>query len=148
MNRQGLPYFRPWNFGLKVHAARVVGPFPLLVSGMQAGILQWMDLPEEWGQGGRGLGRRYAAVTGSNAARNLFAFALDASLKQDSRYFRSDQKAAAARSAGRFSRAHGPRPEHGGTLAARLRLWGGLPGGRLAAALARRPKNMRCCEGP
>jgi hypothetical protein len=82
---------------LKVHAARVVGPFPLLVSGMQAGVLQGLDIPDEWGQGSRGLGRRYAAVTGSNAVRNMFAFALKASLKQDPRYFRSDQTAKTAR---------------------------------------------------
>ncbi len=82
---------------LKVHAARVVGPFPLLVSGAQAGVLQGMDIPEEWGQGGRAFGKRYGAVMGYGAVRNLFAFALDASLKQDPRYFRSDQTAAAAR---------------------------------------------------
>jgi len=82
---------------LKVHAARVVGPFPLLVSGMQAGVLQGMDIPEEWGQGSHAFGRRYAAVIGYGAARNVFAFALDASLKQDPRYFRSDQTAPAAR---------------------------------------------------
>jgi hypothetical protein len=82
---------------LRVHAARVVGPFPLLVSGMQAGVLQGMDIPEEWGQGGRAFGRRYAAVMGYGAVRNLFAFALDASLRQDPRYFRSSQTAPAAR---------------------------------------------------
>ena len=82
---------------LKVHGARVVGPFPLLVSGVQAGVLQGMHIPEEWGQGGRGFGKRYGAVMGYGAARNLFAFALDASLKQDPRYFRSEKTAAAAR---------------------------------------------------
>src|SRR5690349_13147899 len=41
-----------------------VGPFRLAWTGVSAGIEQWRDHPEEWGQGMKGYGKRYASSFG------------------------------------------------------------------------------------
>src|SRR5689334_16054698 len=43
------------------------GPLRLGWSAASAGIGQWRDSPEEWGQGAQGFGKRYASSFGSNA---------------------------------------------------------------------------------
>jgi hypothetical protein len=48
-----------------------------------------MDTPREWGQGGAAYGKRVASASGATAIRDVFAFALDASLREDPRYRRS-----------------------------------------------------------
>ena len=60
-----------------------------LGSGAGAAIEQWRLDPPEWGGGAAGFGRRYASVHGYLAAREAFAFALGAALREDPRYPRS-----------------------------------------------------------
>jgi hypothetical protein len=48
-----------------------------------------MDTPREWGQGGAAYGKRLASAAGATAIRNVFAFALDSTLREDPRYRRS-----------------------------------------------------------
>ena len=48
-----------------------------------------MDTPREWGQGGAAYGKRVASAAGATAIRNVFAFALDSTLREDPRYHRS-----------------------------------------------------------
>src|SRR5690349_6028698 len=44
-----------------------VGPFRLAWTAASAGIAQWQDHPEEWEQGMKGYGKRYASSFGQNA---------------------------------------------------------------------------------
>ena len=54
-----------------------------------AGVLHWMSIPAEWGQGSGAYGQRVASALGASAIRNVFAFALDAPLREDPRFRRS-----------------------------------------------------------
>jgi len=54
-----------------------------------AGVLHAMDVPAEWGQGSTRYGKRVASAAGATALRNIFAFALEAPLREDPRYLRS-----------------------------------------------------------
>ena len=74
---------------LRFHAENVYSPLPMAASAAQAGFLQGIDRPEEWGQGSGSYGKRVASAVGSSAIRGALAFGLDASLHQDPRYFRS-----------------------------------------------------------
>ncbi len=71
---------------LSFHAGEIVNPGAFLRSAASAGIQQWRDQPPEWEQGGVGYGRRYAWAYGFNAVRNMVAFGLDTTFKQDPRY--------------------------------------------------------------
>src|SRR4051812_41140224 len=50
-------------------AIATVGPVPLLGEAAGAGISQWMNSPEEWGQGWNAFGKRYASNLAYNAVR-------------------------------------------------------------------------------
>jgi hypothetical protein len=54
-----------------------------------AGVLHAIDTPREWGQGAEPYGKRVASAAGATAIRNVFSFALDSSLREDPRYWRS-----------------------------------------------------------
>ena len=74
---------------LGLHVERVSSPLAMAGLGASAGIMQWTGSPEEWGQGARGYGRRFASTAGTSAIRETLAFGLDSTLHQDPRYFRS-----------------------------------------------------------
>lgn len=74
---------------LLIHAQWTVWPDSLLLSAAYAGWRQWRNDPAEWGQGAAGYGRRFASNLGYSAVRNAVGFALDSSLREDPRYFRS-----------------------------------------------------------
>src|SRR4051812_17376609 len=74
---------------LALHIKRMTAPASLVASAASAGISQLEDHPEEWGQGAAGYGRRYASSVGFRGARNLIAFGIDSTLRQDPRYFQS-----------------------------------------------------------
>jgi hypothetical protein len=57
---------------------------------VNAGFLQMIDSPSEWGQGASGYGRRVGSSVASSGIRSVLAFGLDSTLHQDPRYFRSD----------------------------------------------------------
>src|SRR5262245_64347366 len=67
---------------------RVIAPSSLAKSAFTAGIDQWRDSPQEWGQGIDGYVRRYASKTGTRAVENGIGFLKAAALYQAPRYFR------------------------------------------------------------
>ena len=54
-----------------------VGPFRLAWTAASAGIHQWDDHPEEWGQGMKGYGKRYASSFGQNAIQQTVTYGFD-----------------------------------------------------------------------
>ena len=66
-----------------------VGPFRLARTGVSAGIDQWKDSPEEWGQGMKGYGKRYASGLGRNAIQQTITYGLDETLNLDTGFQRS-----------------------------------------------------------
>ena len=69
-----------------------VGPVTLVNVGLVAGINQWRDNPEEWGQGMSGYGKRYASTFGRNSIQQTVIYGLDSTLGLDTRFRRSDRK--------------------------------------------------------
>lgn len=68
-----------------------VGPFRLGWSATSAGLNQWRDSPEEWGQGMKGFGRRYASSLGSNAIHQTVTYGLDTALNLDTGFQKSNR---------------------------------------------------------
>jgi hypothetical protein len=74
---------------LRFHWSQTASPAFVVETAAYAGVLHAMDVPLEWGQGGSAYGERVASAAGATAIRNVFAFALDSTLKEDPRYRRS-----------------------------------------------------------
>jgi len=69
-----------------------VGPFRLAWSAGAAGIDQWRDHPEEWGQGMKGFGRRYASNLGQNAIQQTVTYGLDEAFGLDTGFRKSTRE--------------------------------------------------------
>ena len=69
-----------------------VGPFRLARTAVSAGLGQWNNSPEEWGQGAEGFGKRYASSFGSNAIHQTVTYGLDEALHLDSGFERSKRE--------------------------------------------------------
>jgi hypothetical protein len=74
------------------YVSNTVGPFRLVRTGVTAGIDQWRDKPEEWGQGLKGYGKRYASALGRNAIQQTVTYGLDEALNLDSGFQRSGRE--------------------------------------------------------
>lgn len=74
-----------------------VGPFRLVWSGAAAGIEQWNDSPEEWGQGMKGYGKRYASSLGQNAIQQTVTYGLDEAFGLDTGFEKSKRDGFGAR---------------------------------------------------
>ena len=74
-----------------------VGPLSLTRSAVSAGIDQWSDSPEEWGQGMKGYGRRYASRFGRNLVQQSVTYGLDEAFGLDSEFKRSTDEGFGAR---------------------------------------------------
>ncbi|HKG59262.1 MAG TPA: hypothetical protein VKB05_05735 [Pyrinomonadaceae bacterium] len=74
-----------------------VGPFRLAWSAGAAGIDQWRDHPEEWGQGMKGFGRRYASNLGQNAIQQTVTYGLDEAFGLDTGFKKSTREGFGAR---------------------------------------------------
>jgi hypothetical protein len=74
---------------LRFHAEQTASPGFVVQMAAYAGVLHWMDTPREWGQGSAAYGKRVVSAAGATAIRNVFAFALDSTLREDPRYGRS-----------------------------------------------------------
>lgn len=61
-------------------------------TGVSAGIDQWNDNPEEWGQGMKGYGKRYASGLGRNAIQQTITYGLDEALNLDTGFRRSTRE--------------------------------------------------------
>ena len=73
----------------KRYLKSTAGPFALVRTGVAAGINQWNDSPEEWGQGMKGYGKRYASGFGRNAIQQTVTYGLDEALHLDTGFQRS-----------------------------------------------------------
>ena len=69
-----------------------VGPLRLVRTGVSAGFNQWTDSPEEWGQGMKGYGKRYASGLGRNAIQQTVTYGLDEALHLDTGFQRSKRE--------------------------------------------------------
>ena len=74
-----------------------VGPFRLAWTATAAGIAQWKDHPEEWGQGMKGYGRRYASSFGQNAIQQTVTYGLDEAFGLDTGFQKSRREGFGAR---------------------------------------------------
>ena len=74
-----------------------VGPVPLLGEAAGAGIEQWMNTPQDWGQGWGAFGQRYWSNLAYNGIRQTITYGGSLALGEDSRYFASGRTGAWAR---------------------------------------------------
>ena len=74
-----------------------VGPFRLAWTAASAGIHQWSDSPEEWGQGMKGYGKRYASSFGQNAMQQTVTYGLDEAFGLDTGFRKSTREGFGAR---------------------------------------------------
>ena len=64
-----------------------VGPVPLIGEAVGAGLSQWMNSPEEWGQGWHAYGKRYLSNLAYNGIRQTVTYSGSLVLGEDTRYF-------------------------------------------------------------
>jgi hypothetical protein len=76
----------------KRYVSSTVGPTRLAWSAASAGINQWRDHPEEWGQGTKGYGKRYASSLGQNAIHQTVTYGLDSAMGLDTGFQRSKRQ--------------------------------------------------------
>ena len=76
----------------KIHARRTTSPTGFLRSAVTAGWDQWQNDPMEWGQGMAGYSRRFGHKVSYRAVKNGLGLSLDVTLRQDPRYFRSEEQ--------------------------------------------------------
>ena len=69
-----------------------VGPFSLLRTATTSAIDQWDDSPEEWEQGSKGYGKRFASNFGKNVIRQTTQYGLSESLRLDTGFEKSKRK--------------------------------------------------------
>ncbi|HXQ71063.1 MAG TPA: hypothetical protein VN844_11275 [Pyrinomonadaceae bacterium] len=81
----------------KRYLKSTVGPFSLVRTGVSAGLNQWHDSPEEWGQGMKGYGKRYASGLGRNAIQQTVTYGLDEAFHLDTGFQRSKREGFGAR---------------------------------------------------
>jgi len=74
-----------------------VGPMRLTRTAVAAGLNQWRDTPEEWGQGMKGYGRRYASSFGRNLVQQSVTYGLDEAFGLDTEFHRSSREGFGAR---------------------------------------------------
>jgi hypothetical protein len=77
------------NGKLRFHTEAIFGPWSLAGSAAYAGLLQEADAPTEWGQGADAYGKRFVSTVGGVAIYGVLGFALDSTLHEDPRYYRS-----------------------------------------------------------
>ena len=76
----------------KRYVSSTVGPTRLAWSAASAGINQWRDHPEEWEQGMKGYGKRYASSLGQNAIQQTTTYGLDMAIGLDTGFRRSKRQ--------------------------------------------------------
>ena len=74
-----------------VFGKRIISPSSFAKSAFMAGINQWQNTPEEWGQGMEGYGKRLGHKVANRTVENSIGFLVAAPLHQDPRYFRSGE---------------------------------------------------------
>jgi hypothetical protein len=69
-----------------------VGPFSLVRTATASAIDQWDDSPEEWEQGTKGYGKRFASNFGKNVIRQTTQYGLSEALRLDTGFEKSKRK--------------------------------------------------------
>jgi len=60
----------------KKYVKNTLGPEGVLGAALDAAISQWRDAPEEWGQGAKGYGQRWASAYGQSAISDTTKYAV------------------------------------------------------------------------
>lgn len=110
-----------------------VGPFRLARTAVSAGLNQWRDTPEEWGQGMKGYGRRFASSFGRNVVQQTVTYGLDEALGLDSDFQRSNREGFGARMKHALLETVTSRTKTGKRVLSAPRLAGVYTGGVVAA---------------
>lgn len=76
----------------QIYLKTMINPFGYIKAGLSAGIDQWSDNPEEWGQGASAYGKRYANILGQYSIQRTVTFGLSSVLHEDNRYFNSGKR--------------------------------------------------------
>jgi hypothetical protein len=76
----------------KRYLKNTIGPFRLARTAVSAGLDQWSDSPEEWGQGMKGYGKRFASGLGRSAIQQSVQYGLDEALHLDTGFRRSKRE--------------------------------------------------------
>jgi hypothetical protein len=71
---------------VKRRALRLIEPVTLVSSAFGAGIDQWRNVPQPWGQGWDAYAKRFASSEGNTAAHNTIALGFDLAMHLDPRY--------------------------------------------------------------
>jgi len=66
-----------------------VGPVPILAEAAGAGIGQWENSPEEWGQGWGAYGKRFGSNLAYNGVRETITYGTSILFREDNRYYAS-----------------------------------------------------------
>jgi hypothetical protein len=103
---------------------RTLGPMALANRGVMAGLNQWQNKPEEWGQGWDAYARRYGYRMTRLAARNSIILGLDLVMRTDQRFDRCDCQGFWPRTAHAFRRVVVARTDFGGETVNAARIAG------------------------
>jgi hypothetical protein len=76
----------------KRYVNSTIGPLRLARTAASAGIQQWRDSPEEWGQGARGYSKRFASGLAQNAIHQTVEYGLDEAMDVDTGFQRSKRE--------------------------------------------------------
>jgi hypothetical protein len=103
---------------------RTISPETLLQRSVLAGIDQWRNQPEEWGQGWDAYGQRYGYRMFRVASRNAMMMGIDLAMRTDQRYDRCDCHGFFSRTGHAVRRAFVARKDGGGETVNLARLVG------------------------
>lgn len=115
------------------YAKDTVGPFRLARTAFTAGLDQWRDTPEEWGQGMKGYGKRFASSWGRSAIQQTVTYGLDEAFGLDTRFHRSNRDGVGARVKHAFLETITSRTKSGKRVLSAPRLAGVYTGAVVAA---------------
>jgi len=73
---------------LNTYLKELVSPVSFLRAGASAGWGQLRDRPKQWGEGGRGYGRRYASSYAQHITSATLLYGAGSLLHEDNRYYR------------------------------------------------------------
>ncbi len=86
-----LTYVRPTQrIKIKNYLFDTYGPYPIVISGVAAGINQYYNTPPEWNQGSEGYAKRFGSDYGIAAVSTTTRYALSEALKEDAMYYRCE----------------------------------------------------------
>ena len=110
-----------------------VGPFRLARTAAASGLDQWSDTPEEWGQGMKGYGKRFASSFGRNAIQQTVTYGLDEAFGLDTGFQKSNREGVGPRIKHAFLETITSRTKSGNRVLSAPRLVGVYTGAVIAS---------------